>query len=193
MRSRNEGWIVTHRCVVGVSRVGAPRICATVTGCPSNARAAVAAKRHHELGRNQTQLFRQPPVARLDFARARFDVQPPLAAGLELEMLDRVGDIDRLAAQPRIFQRTIEHRAGGANERMPLQVLLVAGASPTSMSLDGAVPSPGTPCVADFHSEQRLHAFTASRSSLVDVSVRAPVSAFSSSLTVLADLLLGVF
>jgi hypothetical protein len=49
------------------------------------------------------------------------------------------------------------------------------------MSLDGAAPSPGTPCVADFHSEHRLQSFTASRSSLIERSERAPVSAFSSS------------
>src|SRR5690242_16454244 len=69
----------------------------------------------------------------------------------------------------------------GPTNGCPSKSSLSPGASPMSMSLEGAAPSPGTPWVADFHSAHRLHSFTASRSSLMDFSERAPVSAFSSS------------
>src|SRR6185312_5994695 len=81
-----------------------------------------AAERHHELRRDQAQLLIEPPVTGFDFTRARLDVQSPLAARLELEMLYGIGDVDRVAPEPRILQRPIENRARGPHERMPLPI-----------------------------------------------------------------------
>jgi hypothetical protein len=54
-------------------------------------------------------------------------VDAALAALLELEMLDRVGDVDAGAVDPRVAQRAVERLAGGADERLAGEILLVAG------------------------------------------------------------------
>jgi hypothetical protein len=41
-------------------------------------------------------------------------------------MFDGVTDVDRVPAQTRVMQCTIEYSSGGAYERMSLQVLLIA-------------------------------------------------------------------
>ena len=49
------------------------------------------------------------------------------AAGLPLEMLDRVGDVHGAAVDPGRLQRVVEDASRGPDERCPLLVLLVAG------------------------------------------------------------------
>ena len=51
----------------------------------------------------------------------------PLAARGEFEMLDRVGDIDARAVDPRLAQRPVEHLPGRTYERLAGEILLIAG------------------------------------------------------------------
>ena len=68
----------------------------------------------------------QPLVAGIDLALRRGLVQPPLAAQLPLEVLDRVGDVEVLAVDARRLERAVEEASGRPDEGQPLLVLLVA-------------------------------------------------------------------
>src|SRR5690349_15641498 len=59
----------------------------------------------------------QPADAGRDLGRARALVQPPLAAELELEVLDDVGDVKRLAVDADGFERFVEQASRGPDER----------------------------------------------------------------------------
>jgi hypothetical protein len=50
-----------------------------------------------------------------------------LAARLVVEVLDRVGEVDRRAVQPGLVDGALQQPAGGSDERQSLPVLLVAG------------------------------------------------------------------
>lgn len=54
-------------------------------------------------------------------------VQPRFAARLVLEMLDRVGEIERAPVEPRLSQRLVEPLARRPDERLAGQVFLRAG------------------------------------------------------------------
>src|SRR6476619_28597 len=69
----------------------------------------------------------EPRRARVDLALARRLVDPVLAALPELEVLDRVGDVEVAAVDPGRLEGAVELAAGGADERMPLAILAVAG------------------------------------------------------------------
>jgi N-carbamoylputrescine amidase len=96
-------------------------------GMPQQSTGGGPSERDHELGRDETQLLVQPPVAGLDLSGARFDVQTPLAARLELEVFDRVAEVDRVPLEARVVQRASEYRASGTHERMTLQILRISG------------------------------------------------------------------
>jgi hypothetical protein len=64
--------------------------------------------------------------ARGDFRVGRLLVQAALAAQLEFEMLNGVGDIYEPAIDPGFFERAVEQFASGPDERTPRDVLLVA-------------------------------------------------------------------
>jgi hypothetical protein len=53
-------------------------------------------------------------------------VDPALAALLELEVLDRVGDVDRLALETRFGQGLVEYLAGRTDERRALAIFLIS-------------------------------------------------------------------
>ena len=67
-----------------------------------------------------------PPAARLDLARAGLVVDALLPLLDELEMLDRIGDVDRRARDAGFLQRGIELLARRADDRPPGDVFLVA-------------------------------------------------------------------
>ena len=50
----------------------------------------------------------------------------PLAARLELEVLHRIGDVDRAAVHARLLHRPVHDLSGGADERTANHVFLVA-------------------------------------------------------------------
>src|SRR5580765_1049690 len=69
----------------------------------------------------------EPRPARVELRCARRLVDPALAALLELEVLDRVGDVDLFALQPGFGQRPVEHLARRPDERRSLKIFLIAG------------------------------------------------------------------
>ena len=85
------------------------------------------AERHHQSRPHDTQFLRQPPAAGLHLARVGGLVDAPLAAPLELEMLDRVGDIGAGAVHARLGQRLVQQLPRRPDEGPPGQILLVAG------------------------------------------------------------------
>ena len=68
----------------------------------------------------------QPGPAGADLARVRLLVQAPPAATRPPEVLDRVGDVDPRAVDARLVQGLLEQAPGRADERLALEVLLVA-------------------------------------------------------------------
>src|SRR5437867_3103574 len=74
----------------------------------------------------QGQLGFEPRAARVELARSRRLVDPALATLLELEVLDRVGDVELLARQTRFGECPIEHLARRPDERGALEIFLVA-------------------------------------------------------------------
>jgi len=75
----------------------------------------------------QLELAFEPLMTRADLQLVRLLVDPPLAAQLELEVLDRVRDIRRLAVDGCIGQSTVEELAGRSDERLAGAIFLVAG------------------------------------------------------------------
>ncbi len=53
-------------------------------------------------------------------------MQSALAARLELEMLDCVGHVDALAVNAGLGEGAVEHLSGRTDERLALQVFLIA-------------------------------------------------------------------
>jgi hypothetical protein len=84
------------------------------------------AQAHHDVGADAGKLAFQPDPAGGLFRRVRAAMQPHLAAALELEVLDRVGDVEAAAVDPQFLQRAIEQLAGRADERASAEVLGVA-------------------------------------------------------------------
>src|SRR5262249_40865922 len=76
---------------------------------------------------DEAALVVEPHLAALDLIVAPPLVQAPLAAHLVLEMLDGVGDEHFLARNTGLFQRPVEHAAGGPHEGLARDVLLIAG------------------------------------------------------------------
>src|SRR5262245_9528845 len=82
----------------------------------------------HDRGRLHDRAFLlEPPPAALDLVGIRTLVQAPLAAHLEFEMLDRVGDESIAARNAGLFERLIEDPPGRTHERLAGEVFLVAG------------------------------------------------------------------
>jgi hypothetical protein len=66
-------------------------------------------------------------VTRIDLALRRGLVQPPLAARLPFEVLDRVGHVEVLAIHARRLERPVEEPPRRPDERQAFPVFLVAG------------------------------------------------------------------
>ena len=84
------------------------------------------AERDRSLRPDQRDLAFQPVQAGRRLALRRRLVDAPLAAQLELEMLDRVGEVELIAAPAELRQRAVEQGAGRADEGTSAQILLVA-------------------------------------------------------------------
>src|SRR5690606_16971004 len=72
----------------------------------------------------------EPWAARRDLPGVRLLVKPPLAGGLPLEVLHRIGDVNLRALDARLGERLVQQSSGGADERSPREVLVVAGNLP---------------------------------------------------------------
>jgi len=91
-----------------------PRTLAIVTVRPRTPRAAVAPS-----ATTRSALPIKPPSAALDFPGVGAFMKPPLAALLELEVFDSIGDKDLEAVKTGIRNGAIEYPAGRADERTP--------------------------------------------------------------------------
>ena len=78
-------------------------------------------------GADQHALLLDPPAAGVDLRPARLGMDAALAARLELEVLDGVGDVSRLAIDAGVAEGAVEQLAGGTDERAAGKILLIAG------------------------------------------------------------------
>src|SRR5207237_10487912 len=85
------------------------------------------AEKHDHLALDHLDLRLQPRPARTDLAGVWLLMQPSLAAAGPAEMLDGVGHVDPATIDARLFQAFLQQPAGGADEGLALEVLLVAG------------------------------------------------------------------
>jgi len=75
---------------------------------------------------HELQLLVQPPAVVPDVACRRFLVDTALAALLELEVLDGIGDVNAASVDAGVRHCSLQELAGGSHERPALPVLLVA-------------------------------------------------------------------
>src|SRR6185295_17413621 len=73
----------------------------------------------------QRELAFEPLMAGADLQLARLLVDATFAARLELEVLDRIRHVRRLAVDRRVGQRAVQELAGWPYERLARPVLLV--------------------------------------------------------------------
>src|SRR6059058_3746512 len=75
---------------------------------------------------DHVELGLQPGPAGRDLRPVRLLVDASLAARLPLEVLDDVGDVDLAPVDASVLERLVEELSGRPDERLALQVLLVA-------------------------------------------------------------------
>src|SRR5205085_3549452 len=94
---------------------------------------------------DHVELGLQPGPAGGDLRPVRLLVDAALAARLPLEVLDDVGDVDLAPIDARVVERLVEKLPGRPDERLALQVLLVAGllADEDDVRLRGALAEDG--------------------------------------------------
>src|SRR4051812_26686122 len=83
-------------------------------------------ERDDNVGLHDRALKVLPPAAAVDLVSVGPLMQPPLAAHLMLEVLDRIGNKHLLAGNAGICQRFVEQAPGRPHERMAGAVLLIA-------------------------------------------------------------------
>lgn len=76
---------------------------------------------------NDAQFRLEPGPASGKVTRAWFLVDAPFAARFPFEVLDRVGDVNRVAIDPRFLERAVENIPGRPDERFPGQIFSIAG------------------------------------------------------------------
>ncbi len=121
------------RGMVGGDRLGRParrREAAAVLrdpeGVTEDRAGGGGAEADQDVRMDRRQLGFEPRAAGRQLGRSRRLVDPALAALLELEVLDRVGDVDSLAVEADLGQRPVEHLAGRADERRAMPVFLIS-------------------------------------------------------------------
>ena len=105
------------------------------------------AKRDDKLRPCDGELTVEPPAAPLHLIAIRLPVDTLLAARLEFEMLDRVGNKNRGAVEAGLHDGAVERPAGRPHERPPGEVFVVAGLLTHGHDFARPGPSPGTTCV----------------------------------------------
>ncbi len=84
-------------------------------------------KRDDELRRYRCDFAHEPhTAAHFDFAGVRALVQPPLAARLKLEVLDRIRHVDARAVHAGLSESLVQDGSGRPHERMSREVLTVS-------------------------------------------------------------------
>lgn len=69
----------------------------------------------------------EPRAACRYFRRVRLFVDTALSSRLPFEVLHRVGDIDLISVDARLFQSGVQQGSGGPNKWTPLKILFVSG------------------------------------------------------------------
>src|SRR5262245_17131956 len=90
-----------------------PRILVTAIGLPSSG----GAERHRQSRLDERQFHVEPPAAGPNLAGIRLGVNASLAAGFELEVLHRVGDIGNPPVDPGLFKDLVENHPGRTHKR----------------------------------------------------------------------------
>jgi hypothetical protein len=99
-----------------------------------------SAKRYDEFGSYQCSLLIEPPAATIDLVGVRALVQTTLAALLEFEVLDCIGDEELDAIKAGISDRAVEDAASRSNERPTAQILVIARLFPDEHDASVARP-----------------------------------------------------
>jgi hypothetical protein len=122
MPSRPEAWTVTRRTVIAFEDAAAvPRDACAVAQQRADGGCAQAGDEFRSYG---IDLGLQPRQARADLAGARRLMDATPAAGLPLEVLDGVGDVDAVARQRvrpagPLCRRAVRRRASDEPDRVP--------------------------------------------------------------------------
>src|SRR5947199_2336107 len=118
--------------MVGGDRLGRParrREVAAILRDPERVAEDRAGRRGAEADENlrldQGQLGVEPRTTSLELVRPWRLMDSALAALLELEVLDRVGDVELLALETRFGQRLVKHLAGRTDEWRALPIFLI--------------------------------------------------------------------
>jgi hypothetical protein len=83
-------------------------------------------ERENQRGVNLRDFRIEPRLARANLDRFGFGVDAALAAFDELEMFDRVRDIDVARIDPGVMHRSMQKLPGGSDERMTLAIFAIA-------------------------------------------------------------------
>ena len=104
-------------------------------------------QRYNQLGMHKPQLLVQPPAVVLHLSSSRLLVDAPLAAQLEFEVLDGIGDVYAAPVEAGLSS-ALSEAAAQVRRRVALPVLLITGllAHQSGGRADG--PSPRTARVA---------------------------------------------
>jgi hypothetical protein len=94
---------------------------------PSRLLRGGSAEAHERRRPDHGELGLEREKARRDLPAVRLRVDAALAPKLVAEMLDRVGDVHLVARDSGTLEPLVEDATGRADERMPLDVLAVAG------------------------------------------------------------------
>jgi len=94
---------------------------------PEERGACRGAQRHDDGWAHHSELLFEPSVAGNYLGPVRRFVQPALAALLEFEVLDGIGQIDPFASDPAVKHCAIKQPAGRSDEWFALFVLNIAG------------------------------------------------------------------
>jgi hypothetical protein len=101
------------------------------------------AKRNDEIGPDHGSFLIEPPTAAINLVGVRTLVQAPLAALLEFEMFDRIGDEKLDSIKAGVGGRAVENAAGRPDEGMAAQIFLIARLFPDKHDAGVVRPLPG--------------------------------------------------
>lgn len=81
------------------------------------------AHEHQDVGRDDSELLAEPGCARSDMGERRLPVEASLPTLLPPEVLDGIGQIDVVPAEPDAVERSIQDAAGWPDEGTAVEIL----------------------------------------------------------------------
>jgi hypothetical protein len=96
-------------------------------GPPQHATGGAGSQCDDDIRANDRSFAIEPPATSLDLIGIRAFVQAALAAGLELEVFDRIGHECGPSVDAGLGDRAIENATRRADERQPGQIFIIAG------------------------------------------------------------------